>query len=145
MAVKFTKIGRSPEEVFSYAASTIHDFLQEELEYTTDQTVKVVKSITPVYDPIKYPSWNTRYHNGVHGLLKKSIKRKKVTQGKRTLRTAIYSNKRYSSYVERGFRHKLAKRWIYGRFYIGVPMKVVHKRMFPRRIVVAFKKAFKEV
>jgi len=145
MAVKVTKVGRSPSEVFSYAASTINDFLQEELEFTTDQTVKVSKSITPVYDPAKYPTYNNAYTRGAHGLLKASVKRKKVTRGQRTFRTAIYSRKSYSSYVERGFYHKRAGRYIRGKFYIGVPMKVVHKRMFPRRIVKALKKSFKEV
>lgn len=145
MAVKVTKVGRSPSEVFSYAASTINDFLQEELEFTTDQTVKVSKSITPVYDPAKYPMYNNAYTRGAHGLLKASVKRKKVTRGKRTFRTAIYSRKQYSSYVEHGFFHKKANRYIRGKFYIGVPIKVVHQRLFPRRVIKALKKSFKEV
>lgn len=144
MAVKVTKIGRSPSEVFSYAASTINDFLQEELEFTTDQTVKASKSITPVYDPAKYPTYDNAYTRGAHGLLKASVKRKKVTRGKHTFGTAIYSRKSYSSYVERGFYHKRAGRHIRGKFYIGVPMKIVHQRLFPRRIIKAFKKSFKE-
>lgn len=144
MAVKVTRKGRSPEEVFTYAASTIQSFLKEELEYTTDQTVKVVKGITPVHNPAKYPTWNTRYTRQPHGLLKASIKRKDVKATKHTLKTAIYSRKKHSSYVEFGFTHNHSHKWIRGRFYIGVPMKVVHKRMFPRRITIAIKKAFKE-
>jgi len=146
MVVKVTRIGRSPSEVFSYAASTINDFLKGELEYTTDKTVKVSKSITPVYDPAKYPTWSRMPHaRGKHGLLKASIKRKPVKQTKSTMKTAIYSRKRYSSYVEHGFIHHIAKRPIRSRKFIGVPMEVVHKRLFPRRITIAFKKAFKEV
>lgn len=146
MVVKYTRKGRDLQKDFTFAANNIHDFFQEALEETTDQTVKVSKNLAPVYNPLKYPTWSRMKHaRGTHGHLKASIKRKPVKQTKRTLRTAIYSRKKYSSYIEHGFNHKIAREHILGRKYIGVPMKVVHQRLLPRKIHVAFKKAFREI
>lgn len=141
--VVFKRTGVDPAELFAHAASTINPFLQQAFEETTDATVKVSRKLAPVYNPAKYPSWNRMPHaKGKHGLLKASIKRKPVRVTTRTFKTSIYSRKRYSSYIERGFTHKIARKYVRGRFYIKVPIKVVHERMLFRRTNIAFKKAY---
>lgn len=143
MVTKIKRIGERPELIFGRAAASIMYNLGNELEYTTKQTVKASKSIAPVYNPAKYPMYNNAYTRGAHGLLKASIKYSRVARYKHTLCTNIYSRKSYAGYVENGFFHKQANRRIRGRFYIGVPIRIVHVRLFKVRIEYAFTKSFK--
>jgi len=145
MASTTRRYGRDPKEVFTTAAESINELLAQELERATDVTVSFSKSLAPVYNPAKYPKWAHMPHAmQPHGLLKKSIRRTKVKVGKRVIKTSIRSSRNYAGYIEDGFIHKYAKRRVSGRKYVGTPMNLVHKPMFTRGIVRAFRRAFKE-
>lgn len=146
MVVTYTKVGVTPEILLGHARTHFPTELNSAFKRSADKATRVAKVRTPVYNPAKYPAWvGMRHAHGIPGGLKRSITRGTIKQTVRTLKTSIYSKKHYAGYIERGFWHVRAGRYIPGRFMIFKALNTTHRIDFPRQVRYAFKRAFMEM
>lgn len=89
---------------------------------TGDSAARHAKVVTPVYNPLKYPSWaHMKNAHNVGGRLKASISgRKAYAMSDSRIIATVTARQPYASYVNDGFFHKRAGRHIVGRRFMDV-------------------------
>lgn len=125
MASKFIIVRRvkgDPVAKFARAGAEFPRAITTTLTIASKSVENMSKITAPVYKAAKYPQFNHMEH-AIESImfparLKRSLKVTPVIHFGRFYMFMLTSFVRYAIYIEKGFRHYLAKRWIRGRFFM---------------------------
>ncbi|RLC78600.1 MAG: hypothetical protein DRJ03_24990 [Chloroflexi bacterium] len=132
MASKFIIVRRvkgDPVAKFTRAGAEFPRAMKSTLSITAKTIESVSVATAPVYNSAKYPHFAHMQHAIMStmfpGRLKRSIKVSQIFHFSRFFTFALVAATGYAIYIEKGFRHYLAKRWICGRFFMRSSVRSV--------------------
>ena len=125
MASKFIIVRRvkgDPVAKFANAGAEFPHAMKSTLTIASKSVENLSRVTAPVYNPVKYPEFKHMRHAIESTIfparLKRSLRVTPVVRFGRYYMFMLTSFVRYAIYIEKGFRHYLAKRWIRGRFFM---------------------------
>jgi len=132
MATRFIVIRRvkgDPVAKFTRAGAEFPRAMKSTLTIASKSIENLSKVTAPVYNPVKYPEFKHMQHAMESTIfparLKRSLKVSQIFHFRRFFTFALVAATGYAIYIEKGFRHYLAKRWIHGRFFMHSSVRSV--------------------
>jgi hypothetical protein len=142
MTIRVFRTGDDLTKRLEFAATYGNVNINRAMVVSSREMASTAKKLAPKYDTTKYPEWaHMKHAHRVGGRLRKHIKTRSVAF-KNAGRVTISARSYYASYMERGFRHVLAKRIVFGRWYM---LRSYHNTFLPsaeRNLTKAFHVTF---
>jgi hypothetical protein len=136
------------KEIYGHATSTCDTNIKVAFNEALESAEKFSKTVAPVYDPEQWLAWwGYEHHYIPPGTLKASIYHTPlVSRGRSTMYTARFgASANFASYIEEGFPHRKAKKFIAGKRFMRTSLNFVFKPALDRNLSVAVRRMFQVI
>lgn len=107
--------------IYKHAKKTCNIEMKGAMNDALDHSVTAAQAVAPVYDPARWSMWwGYEHHYTPPGTLKASIRHTKAVAHARgvSYSAQFRADAKFASYIEEGFRHKKARKFVVGKHFM---------------------------